>query len=380
MTVASDPLAATTIVVIPSGASSDGDAGIRRTVDNPAFLATIATAVDRRIRTLLDAETERWTAVDADLNAPLRALTDLVLSGGKRLRPAFCHWAFVGAGGDPDSEILVDVSAGLELLHTFALIHDDVMDASRTRRGADTVHVQFMHEHQRQGWRGEDRRFGEGVAILVGDLAFVYADLLLKDANPTVAALFTEQRIEVNIGQYLDLIGTVRGRPSVASARRICRYKSGKYTIERPLHLGVALAERLPEFEAALTRFGLPLGEAFQLRDDLLGALGDATLTRKPVGDDLREGKPTALLARALDAATANQLKVLAGIGDPDLDPNQVADIQEVLRTTGAAAVIESQIADLRDEAVAAIKTSGLTVEAVDALVHLAHFVTDRDF
>ena len=376
MTVASDPFVTTSADRLPGSPAQPA----RGMVTAPNSLAAIASAVEGRIRTLLDCELERWTAVDADLTAPLQSLADLVLSGGKRLRPAFCHWAFVGAGGDPEDRVLLDVNAGLELLHTFALIHDDVMDASRTRRGAETVHVQFMGEHRRQGWRGEDRRFGEGVAILVGDLAFVYADLLFKDANPIAAALFTEQRIEVNIGQYLDLIGTVRGRPSVDTAKRICRYKSGKYTIERPLHLGVALADRLGEFETALTRFGLPLGEAFQLRDDLLGALGDATLTRKPVGDDLREGKPTALFARALDAADGAQHKVLARIGDPDLDDAAIAGIQDVLRTTGAADLIEAQIADLREQAVTAIEQSGLTDDAVDALVHLAHFVTDREY
>ena len=336
--------------------------------------------MDERIRTLLDTELARWAAVDADLVAPLDSLRHLVLAGGKRLRPAFCYWASVGAGGDPDDPMLVDAGAGLELLHTFALVHDDVMDASRTRRGMRSVHVQFMGEHRRQGWRGEDRRFGEGVAILVGDLAFVYADLLFKDANPTAAALFIEQRIEVNIGQYLDLIGTVRGRPSVATAQRICRYKSGKYTIERPLHLGAALAGRLGDFEDALSGYGLPLGEAFQLRDDLLGALGDGELTRKPVGDDLREGKPTALLARAIEAATPAQSAVLDRVGNPLLDDDAIADIQDVLRDCGAADAIEAQIGELRDEAIAAIVVSGLNAVAVDALVDLAHFVTGRDY
>ena len=200
----------------------------------PTTLAEIAARVDVRIRELLDSELIRWSAVDADLAAPLSSLRDLVLAGGKRLRPAFCHWAFVGAGGDPFDHNVVDTGAGLELLHTFALVHDDVMDASLRRRGMDAVHVQFIDAHQRNGWRAEGRRFGEGVAILVGDLAFVYADLLMNDLPRAAQAIFTELRIEVNIGQYLDLLGTVRGGPSVESAKRICTYKSGKYTIERP--------------------------------------------------------------------------------------------------------------------------------------------------
>ena len=143
--------------------------------------------------------------------------------------------------------MVVDAGAALELLHTFALIHDDIMDGSPTRRAMDTVHVQFEARHARDGWRGEGRRFGEGVAILAGDLAFVYADRMLAGAPRAAMEVFTELRIEVNVGQYLDLVGTARGRVAEDAARRICRFKSGKYTIERPLHLGAALAGRLPE-------------------------------------------------------------------------------------------------------------------------------------
>jgi geranylgeranyl diphosphate synthase, type I len=347
----------------------------------PAHLASIAAASDLRIRTLLDAELIRWTAVDPDLAAPLSSLRDLVLAGGKRLRPAFCHWAFVGAGGDPSDTRVVDAGAGLEMLHTFALVHDDIMDNSRTRRGMDAVHIQFADEHRAQGWRSEERRFGEGVAILVGDMAFVYADQLLEGANPEAIRVFTELRIEVNIGQYLDLLGTVRGRPTLETARRICQYKSGKYTIERPLHLGVALvgAPALAQFESALSAYGLPLGEAFQLKDDLLGTLGDDAETGKPVGDDLREGKSTALVARAIAAATPAQLEILDEIGNPELSTGQVCAIQQVLVETGAAQAVASSIIVLRDEALAAIAISGLLPEAVSALTELAHYVTDRD-
>ncbi|MDQ6727555.1 MAG: polyprenyl synthetase family protein, partial [Actinomycetota bacterium] len=213
----------------------------------PPSLALIARRVEERIRVLLDAELERWSAVDPDLAEPFAALRDLVLAGGKRLRPAFCQWAYVGAGGRPDDPAVVDAGAALELLHTFALVHDDIMDDSARRRGLPTIHTTFEDRHRREAWRGEGRRFGEGVAILMGDLSFVYADLLLAAAPADAIAVFTELRLEVNIGQYLDLLGTARGDASVEQAKRICQYKSGKYTIERPLHLGAALAGRLDE-------------------------------------------------------------------------------------------------------------------------------------
>lgn len=345
----------------------------------PAFLGPIAVAVDACIQELLDGEINRWTAIDTDLAAPLSALRELVLAGGKRLRPAFCHWAYVGAGGDPTNAHIVRVGAGLELLHTFALVHDDIMDNSRTRRGMDALHVQFVDEHRRRGWHSEDRRFGEGVAILIGDLAFVYADMLLIGVNPQANLIFNELRVEVNIGQYLDLLGAARGTPTVRQAKRICQYKSGKYTIERPLHLGAALADRFDAFETSLTGYGLPLGEAFQLRDDLLGALGNDVLTGKPVGDDLREGKPTALLATAIESASTSQLDVLAAVGTSNLTDEAVGRIQEVLRDTGAAVKLEKQIDMLRDDAISSIERSGLLPEAIEALVELANYVTYRD-
>jgi len=345
----------------------------------PPSLAGIARRIEARIGDVLDTELARWSAVDPDLAEPFSALRDLVLAGGKRLRPAFCHWAYVGAGGGADDPAVIDAGAALELLHTFALVHDDIMDGSATRRGTDTIHVLFESGHALDGWRGEARRFGEGVAILVGDLAFVYADQLLAGAPPAAHQVFTELRIEVNVGQYLDLLNTVRGRADEDSARRISRFKSGKYTVERPLHLGAALAGRLDELAAPLSGYGLPLGEAFQLRDDLLGVFGDEDVTGKPVGEDLREGKPTLLYAMAVEQASEADAAVLARYGAADLDEDEVAALQDVLLSSGAVETVEGNIDRLVAEAVEAIDGAGLAGEAHEALVELAYYVAGRD-
>jgi geranylgeranyl diphosphate synthase type I len=346
----------------------------------PAGLVEIAQRVETRIDALLDDELMRWGAVDAALVDPLQSLRALVMAGGKRLRPAFCHWAYVGAGGDPDDTQIVDAGAALELLHTFALIHDDIMDGSITRRGLDAVHVEFEARHALSAWRGEGRRFGEGVAILVGDLAFVYADMLLVGAPTDAIDVFNELRLEVNIGQYLDLIGTVRGEGTRADARRICIYKSGKYTVERPLHLGAAFSGRLRDCADALSAYGLPLGEAFQLRDDLLGALGDETLLGKPVGDDLREGKPTALVAVARERAEGAGARLLAErLGARDLSDEEIADLQTLLHETGAVREVEAEIDTLVASSLVALKTAPLSSEAKRHLTDLAWFVAGRD-
>ncbi|MDQ2825925.1 MAG: polyprenyl synthetase family protein [Actinomycetota bacterium] len=345
----------------------------------PPSLALIAERVEERIRVLLDAELERWSAVDPDLGEPFAALRDLVLAGGKRLRPAFCQWAYVGAGGRAEDAAVIDAGAALELLHTFALVHDDIMDGSATRRGTDTIHVQFEAAHTMGGWRGEARRFGEGVGILVGDLAFVYADRLLAGAPADALEVFTELRIEVNVGQYLDLLGTVRGQVSEGTARRISRFKSGKYTVERPLHLGAALAGRLDALAGPLSAYGLPLGEAFQLRDDLLGVFGDGDVTGKPVGEDLREGKPTLLHAMAVDRASAGDASVLARYGAADLDDDDVVALQDVLLSTGAVEAVEGDIDRLVGEAVDALDVAELDASARQALTELAYYVAGRD-
>jgi geranylgeranyl diphosphate synthase, type I len=353
----------------------------RASVRFPGAVESIATRVEARLTALLAGERARWEAVDPDLAAPIDALATFVTVGGKRLRPAFCHCAFVGAGGDPNDPLVVDAAAALELVHTFALIHDDVMDGSDTRRGADAVHRQFVMEHLRSRWRGEPRRFGEGMAILVGDFAFVYADLMMRHAPAEAVTIYDELRIELCVGQSLDLVGTARAVADPAAARRIATYKSGKYTVERPLHLGAALAGRLDEFAEPLSAIGLPLGEAFQLRDDVLGVFGDEEVTGKPVGDDLREGKLTPLVVIATERATgdAEDEALLGRLGAADLDPLEVRALQDLFVSTGALADVEVTIERLVAEARAALARASLAGDAREHLEDLATYVAWRD-
>ena len=350
-------------------------------VATPPSLARLAARVDARLEALLVAERERWAGFDADLAGPVDEVRRLVLSGGKRLRPAFCHWGFVGAGGDPDDPRVVDAGAAFELMHAFALFHDDVMDDAASRRGAPTTHVVYAAEHDAGSWAGEARRFGEGVAILVGDLAFVYADQLLVGAPAPVWRIWNELRVELNIGQFLDILGSVQRVRDRVRAERICRYKSGKYTIERPLHLGAALAdpERVDELLPGLSAYGLPLGDAFQMRDDVMGAFGDEAVTGKPVGGDLREGKPTPLLARAVALASPAQRGVLDRVGCPDLTDADVREIQQVIVDTGALADLEAHIEALTAEAIDSLAAVDITDEARRELTVLAEYVSRRE-
>ena len=348
-------------------------------VEPPPSLTVIAERVGARIDGLLAAEERRWGAVDPDLAEPLGALRSFV-RGGKRLRPAFCHWGWVGAGGDPGDAAVTDAGAALELLHSSALIHDDVMDGSSRRHGQPSVHVRFSDQHRARGWRGEPRRFGEGVATLVGDLASVYSDGLLRDAPAAARGVVADLRVELDVGQYLDLAAAASRSTSAERARRICVYKSGKYTVERPLHLGAALAGRLDELAGAYTAYALPLGEAFQLRDDLLGAFGDTARLGKEVGDDFREGKATALHAAAhARAGAADRAALDRWYGCPDLGADQVAEVQAVLTVTGARAEVEAAGGALTEQALAALAGAPIGEEARGELAALARFVSGRE-
>ncbi len=346
----------------------------------PASLVALASRVEQRISDVLAPEEQRWSAFDEDLVSPVAEIRRLVASGGKRLRPAFCHWGFVGAGGDPDSMVSLDAGAALELLHGFALFHDDVMDGSTSRRGAPVTHDVFADEHRRSGSSGESRRYGDGIAILVGDLAFVYSDRLMSEVSAQAREIWHELRIELNVGQLLDLIGSARNERRRFKAERICRYKSGKYTIERPLHLGAMLVapSRAAELLPALSTYGLPLGDAFQMRDDVMGAFGETAITGKPVGDDLREGKPTPLMAIAMERANGAQREVLSLVGREQLTDAQVAAAQQAIVDCGALDEMESVILRLRDEAIASLTAAPIEPSAKVELESLALYVTDR--
>ncbi len=347
----------------------------------PESLRRLAARVERRLDDFLAAERDRWSSFDPELAQPIDEIRRLVLSGGKRLRPAFCHWGYVGAGGGSDDQIDIDAGAAFELMHAFALFHDDVMDDASSRRNQPTTHVVAATEHAEKGWAGESRRFGEGVAILVGDLAVVYADRFLEGATPEAIRIWNELRIELNIGQYLDILGGVSRTRDITRAERICRYKSGKYTIERPLHLGAVLAapERADELIPHLSNYGLPLGDAFQMRDDVMGVFGEETVTGKPVGGDIVEGKPTPLLARATRRATSAQLDVLELVGQPGIDGDTIARIQQVIIDTGALDELEAHISALTESAVASLDASPITDTAKTELAQLAEYVSRRD-
>ena len=261
------------------------------------------------------------------------------------------------------------------------------MDGSEVRRGRPAMHMGFAGLHRGLGWRGDPAAFGAGAAMLMGDLAFTWADVALSDAglpdDRLAAALrvFNKLRSELMGGQYLDLVEARRGAPDEDAVRRVLTYKSGKYTIERPLHLGLALAGGEPGLAGAYSAYGLPLGEAFQLRDDILGVFGAPEVTGKPAGDDLREGKETYLVMLARQRADRAGRALLEGaLGNAKLSEDEVAELRRLLTGCGAVEDTEARIGELLAEAKAALAAArGIDEEARATLAALADHVTDRN-
>ncbi len=333
---------------------------------------TFVAAVAGRLQTFLAEKGTLLAGISPDSLALVDSIASLT-TGGKRMRALLCYWGWRGAGGAPDAEEIIMAGAALELFQAAALIHDDIIDRSDTRRGGPSVHKQFATLHANRRWALDEERFGHAAAILAGDLCLSFSEEMFAaiGAGPGshARAVFNLMRTEVMAGQYLDILEEVSGpsKPrgtAVARASAIIRFKSAKYSSEHPLALGGALAGASPELLAGYSAFALPLGEAFQLRDDVLGVFGDPALTGKPAGDDLREGKRTVLVGLTVNAAAeAEREFVDTHLGRQDLSDAEIDTLCSIMVDSGALAGTEAMIEELTTTAFSALR--GLPIDDV---------------
>lgn len=337
-----------------------------------------------RIDTALDAfmaeETELLLELGGELE-PFLTLARRSVQGGKRMRAAFCYWGW-RATGQPDTDSMIRAAAAMELVHAAAIVHDDIIDDSATRRGSLSAHVAL-------GALVKDRRYASihatGLAILVGDLLMTWAgQLFLSSGLPRAylsraRSLWFELARELVAGECLEILST-HGLPRMDRALEIIRLKTAKYTIERPLHIGGVLGGAPSRLLSAFTDYGIPLGEAFQLRDDLIGVFGDPAHTGKSNLDDLRGAKPTALLAATFSAADETERKELDRLlGRPDLDHDALGTVRQIMERTGARRRIETMIEERADRARAAIASPLLPPDASTALARMVPSTAIRD-
>jgi geranylgeranyl diphosphate synthase type I len=345
--------------------------------------ASFRAGIEDTLREFVDQQSSWLTELGEDA-ARLVEHARVSVTGGKRFRAAFCWCGYLAVAEPDDSQALLRACASLELLHASALVHDDVMDASDVRRGRPATHRAFEALHRERGWSASPEQYGAAAAILLGDLLLSWSDELLRTSGlPAPRVLdalgyFDLTRSEVVTGQFLDVSAQARGTSDVDVAMTVLRYKSAKYSIERPLHIGAALAGGDATTMAQLTRFGLPLGEAFQLRDDLLGVFGNPEVTGKPAGDDLSEGKRTVLVALALDALDpAGRAHLDASLGKP-LTDDEVVELRGLIDASGAHAQVEEVISALTERALTALDAADIRDEARGVLRDLAAAATQR--
>jgi geranylgeranyl diphosphate synthase type I len=356
-------------------------------LSNPLDTSDLAARVQAAVDAEISSQSRVLSEIGDELD-PLVSAVGALLQGGKRLRAAFLYWGY-RAGGGPDTGAVIRAATAMEFFQAAALLHDDVMDDSDTRRGMPAAHRRLADEHAAAGWAGSGDRFGVAGAILGGDLCLIWSEELLATSGLSVAELtrarpvFDRMRTQLMGGQFLDVLESARGWDDLSTdqrvtrARTVIRYKSAKYTIEHPLLIGAAAADVSPADLDALSTYGLDLGEAFQLRDDLLGVFGDPALTGKPAGDDLREGKRTVLVALALDQASAHDTALFDKLlGAADLDQASVDELRATITASGATERVEQMILELCDSARAALRsTTGLTDQgraALDALIDVS--------
>jgi geranylgeranyl diphosphate synthase type I len=348
-----------------------------------------------------------FEAISADL-IPVVDYTQSLLQGGKRFRALFCYWAWRACLSDSSyhqseqeirdsEEAIAGIAASLEMFHAAALVHDDLLDQSDTRRGAPAIHKRFETLHKEKSWAGAPERFGVAGSVLVGDLMLgwsseIFGNALLHSPNREIESAcrdeFSLMRVEVMAGQYLDVLeeNAAATRPvseGVGRAEKVILYKTAKYSIEAPLRIGAAFAGADPAKLSQFTQFGIPLGIAFQLRDDILGVFGDPSVTGKPAGDDLREGKRTVLVALTLEALTERSPSMAESFEElltsRELDNHQIAFMQKLIQDSGALAKTERMIVELGDRSLESLDAANLEESAKATLKALALKVISRD-
>ncbi|MCC2280859.1 polyprenyl synthetase family protein [Streptomyces sp. ET3-23] len=354
-------------------------------LDQPLSPAAVRTHVGRVLDDFLDRKAHAAHTAHLPGEA-VQALRAFLHAGGKRLRPVLCAAGWHAADGRGDLRPVLQVAASLETFHAFCLIHDDIMDNSATRRGSPTMHRALAEHHTPGHGTARAARIGTSAAILIGDLALAWSDELLHTTAglsgkqlTDILPLIDAMRTEVMYGQYLDATATGHPTTDLDHALAVIRYKTAEYTVERPLHIGAALAGAGPQLLAALSAFALPVGEAFQLRDDLLGVFGDPAATGKPSLDDLRDGKHTALIALPLKRARpaqADQLRLF--LGCPTLTDDQARAARRIITDSGAVHTVEEMITKRYEDAMTALDAAPIHPAAKNALHRLADSAVRR--
>ncbi len=315
----------------------------------------------------------------------LKHIKKITMSGGKRLRPALMYYSYIGVGGKRKKELL-RASISVELIHTFLLIHDDIIDRDDKRHGVMTTHLKYKEMHEKFFWQDNSTHFGTSMAIIIGDMVAALGNQALYSskfkAEILIKALYKLQKVVANtvIGEAKDVLISFKGRATEAEILDVCELKTAKYTIESPLHLGAILGEADDNILEKLTKLAIPIGIAFQIQDDILGVFGSEEKIGKPVGSDIAEGKQTILVSEARKKANVKQTAVLKSVlGKEDLTQKEIEKFREIIVETGALDYAKKLAQNYIVEAKKEIIKIKLKKEAEDFLMSIADYMLERE-
>lgn len=360
--------------------------GTSADTDISGILAQYQTQINKRLESFLDRkikEASRISNFTQEITADIKEYT---LRGGKRLRPIFCVYGYKCLS-NTNIEAIIEASISLELMQSYLLIHDDIMDEDELRRGKTTFHIVCKNLCERHFGKNKSLKFGENIAIVAGDLLEAYGEEILATSPfeseyvKKALAAYAEIVKNVGYGQILDITAERKGSFSEDEILTVHKLKTASYTIEGPLHIGALLAGATEDDLQILSDYGIPLGLAFQIQDDILGLFGSEEKTGKPVGSDVREGKKTLLILHALEKCTNEEKElILNALGNERVTLEAIDAVGDIVRNTGSLDYSKNLVAEMTDKAVQAIKDSHFRAEAKDFLINIADFIGNREY
>lgn len=354
-------------------------------MDASKTLAEFKKKVDPEIEKYFEKVIREAENKDDIIAEALRYVRKIILAGGKRLRPAFMYYGYLAAGGREKDKI-IKTSIGIELVHTFLLIHDDIIDKDKKRHGLDTINFRYEKLGKKFFRQINPGHFGNSMAIIFGDMVAALGNQVIfnSDFNPAliVKALHKLQTIisATVVGQARDVYMEYRKRTTEKEVLKMYEYKTAKYTIEGPLHLGAILAGADDKLLKVFSAYAIPVGIAFQIQDDILGVFGDEKKLGKPVGSDVRQGKYTILVAKAIEKAGGKQKDIIKNIlGKNDLTKNELEIFRNMIIETGALSYAKNMAVKLANQGKRAIEKEKINPEAKEFLTGIAEYMVKRE-
>ncbi len=350
------------------------------------LLAQYKKLINEHLGTFFDKKIEEAARISGYTQEIVVGVKEYTLRGGKRLRPIFCIYGYKCLS-DMDIEAIIKASTSLELMQSYLLIHDDIMDEDELRRGSLTFHIICKKLCERRFGENKSLKFGENIAIVAGDLLEAYGEEILatspfksENVNKALAAYAAIVK-NVGYGQILDITAEREGGFDEEEILAIHKLKTASYTIEGPLHIGALLAGAIEADLQILSDYGIPLGLAFQIQDDILGLFGSEEKTGKPVVSDVREGKKTLLILHALENCTDKERElILSALGNEDVTLKEIGRIRAIVRKTGSLDYSKQLVAEMTAQAVQAIQQSDFRSEAKEFLINIADFIGNREY